>query len=134
MKDMQNFTKEFQQGMGWDINRDSYPETRTSLLGNYMLLTTEVAEVAEELRKAFNRTQHLVGEGMEEGAAFQLAAEEIKEDIGKELADCLAYMLKFANFFEIDLEQSFYAKMEEVKNRKNRDAVAIANNISDEIK
>lgn len=134
MKEMQKFTKEFQQGMGWDINRESYSETRTSLLGNYMLLTTEVAEVAEELRKAFNRTRHLVDEGMEEGAAFQLASEEIKEDIGKELADCLAYMLKFANFFEIDLAESFYAKMEEVKNRKNRDAVTAVANSSEERK
>jgi hypothetical protein len=26
-----------------------------------------------------------------------------------------------ANYFEIDLEESFYLKMDEVKNRKNKD-------------
>lgn len=131
MKELQEFTKEFQQGMGWDINKDSYPETRASLLGNYMLLTTEVAEVAEELRKAFNLTQRFVDEGMDEDAAFQLASEKVKEDLGKELADCLAYMVKFTNFFGIDLEDSFYTKMEEVKNRKNKDAVAVMSDFSD---
>ena len=125
MKEMQRFTKQFQEEMGWSISERSYSETRTSLLGNYMLLTTEVAEVAEELRKAFNLTRVYVEEGMDEEAAFRLASQSVKEDVGKELADCFAYMVKFANFFEIDLEESFYAKMEEVKNRKNKDAVAL---------
>nr|WP_316047427.1 hypothetical protein [Planococcus glaciei] len=40
------------------------------------------------------------------------------------MADCLAYIMKFANFFDIDLEESFYGKMEEVKNRQNKDASA----------
>jgi NTP pyrophosphatase (non-canonical NTP hydrolase) len=125
MKEMQRFTKQFQEEMGWSISERNYPETRASLLGNYMLLTTEVAEVAEELRKAFNLARGYVEEGMDEDAAFRLASQTVKEDIGKELADCLAYMVKFANFFDIDLEESFYAKMEEVKNRKNKDAVAM---------
>lgn len=124
MKEMQRYTKQFQEEMGWSISEESYPETRMSLLGNYMLLTTEVAEVAEELRKAFNLTRRYVDEGMDEDAAFQLASQSVKEDIGKELADCLAYMAKFANFFGIDMEESFYAKMDEVKNRQNKDAVA----------
>lgn len=124
MKEMQRFTEQFQKEMGWSISEGSYPETRTSLLGNYMLLTTEVAEVAEELRKAFNLTNRYVDEGMDEDAAFRLASQNVKEDIGKELADCLAYMVKFANFFGIDMEESFYAKMEEVKNLQNKDAVA----------
>lgn len=124
MKEMQRFTEQFQEEMGWSISEGSYPETRASLLGNYMLLTTEVAEVAEELRKAFNLTRRYVDEGMDEDAAFRLASQNVKEDIGKELADCLAYMVKFANFFGIDMEESFYAKMEEVKHRQNKDAVA----------
>ena len=123
MKELQAFTKKYQQEMGFSINSDSFSESRASLLNSYMLLTTEVAEVAEELRKAFNLTKRYVDEGMDEGEAFGLASQMVKEDIGKELADCLAYMIKFANFFEIEMEDSFYAKMEEVKNRKNKDAV-----------
>lgn len=107
--------------MNWQIKTDDYEKTKASLLNNYMLLTTEVAELAEELRKAFNATNTAINEGMDEDKAFEMAKASIKEDVGKELADCLAYMTKFANYFEIDLEDSFYTKMEEVRNRKNKD-------------
>ncbi|WP_241666183.1 MazG-like family protein [Planococcus koreensis] len=100
MKELQAFTKQYQQEMGWSINGNSFLESRASLLNSYMLLTTEVAEVAEELRKAFNLTHRYVEEGMDEEEAFQLASQMVKEDIGKELADCLAYMMKFANFLK----------------------------------
>lgn len=123
MKDIQAFAKQYQKDLGWDIRTDSYRESRDSLLNNYLLFSTEVAEVAEELRKAFNLTSSFIEDGISEEKAFQLAKEQIKEDIGKELADCLAYMLKFYNFFDIDLEESFYEKMAEVKGRKNKDAV-----------
>lgn len=123
MKDIQTFAKQYQKDMGWDITEESYTKSRDSLLNNYMLLTTEVAEVAEELRKAFNLTASYVESGMDEEQAFELAKKQIKEDIGKELSDCLAYMLKFYNYFGIDLEENFYAKMAEVKKRKNKDTV-----------
>lgn len=121
MKEMQAFAEQFQKEMGWEINNESYERSRASLLNNYLLLTTEVAEVAEELRKAFNNTNRLVQEGMDEAEAFVQSKEQVKDNIGKELADCLAYMLKLYNYFGIDAEESFYGKMEEVKNRKNKD-------------
>jgi NTP pyrophosphatase (non-canonical NTP hydrolase) len=121
MKEIQTFAKKFQEEMGWEITDESYAKSRDSLLNNYMLLTTEVAEVAEELRKSFNLTASYVENGMEEEQAFELAKNQIKENIGKELSDCLAYMLKFYNYFGIDVEESFYAKLEEVKNRRNKD-------------
>lgn len=124
MKEAQAFAKQYQKEMGWSIEDGDYEKNRASLLNNYMLLTTEVAEIAEELRKAFNLTYNYVQSGMEEEEAFRLASETVKEDIGKEMADCLAYIMKFANFFDIDLEESFYGKMEEVKNRQNKDASA----------
>lgn len=123
MKEIQAFAEQFQKEMGWVISEESYDKSRASLLNNYMLLTTEVAEVAEELRKGFNITASYIQEGMEEEKAFELAKNQIKENIGKELSDCLAYMLKFYNFFGLDAEESFYSKMEEVKHRKNKDTV-----------
>jgi NTP pyrophosphatase (non-canonical NTP hydrolase) len=123
LKDIQNFANEFQKDMGWEINEHNFEKSKMSLLTNYMLLTTEVAEVAEELRKAFNLTNTYVQNGMEEKAAFELAKDQVRENIAKELSDCLAYMLKFYNYFDIDLEESFYTKMDEVKNRKNKDVV-----------
>ena len=121
MKEMQTFLKKYHQEMNWEINNEGYEKTRASLLNNYMLLTTEVAEVAEELRKAFNFTNSNILKGMKDSEAFDLAKENAKEDLGKEFADCLAYIVKFANYFEIDLEESFYKKINEVRNRKNRD-------------
>jgi NTP pyrophosphatase (non-canonical NTP hydrolase) len=123
LKDIQNFADEFQKEMGWEISVENFDKSKTSLLTNYMLLTTEVAEVAEELRKAFNLTNTYVQNGMEEKEAFELAKDQVRENMGKELSDCLAYMLKFYNYFGIDLEESFYTKMDEVKNRKNKDVV-----------
>ncbi|WP_228409568.1 MazG nucleotide pyrophosphohydrolase domain-containing protein [Radiobacillus deserti] len=58
---------------------------------------------------------------MDEDEAFEAAKDGGKGNIGKELADCIAYITMFANYFEVDLEDSFYQKMEEVRNRKNRD-------------
>ncbi|MCM3575099.1 MULTISPECIES: MazG nucleotide pyrophosphohydrolase domain-containing protein [Mesobacillus] len=121
MKELQSYARDYQKEMGWEINSDNYAKSRESLLNNYLLLTTEVAEVAEELRRAFNLTQSNVQEGMDEEEAFAIAKERIKQDIGKELADCLAYLLKFYNYFDIDLEDSFYEKMVEVRLRKNKD-------------
>lgn len=123
MKEIQAFAEQFQKEMGWVISEESYDKSRASLLNNYMLLTTEVAEVAEELRKGFNLTASYIHEGMDEDKAFELAKNQIKENIGKELSDCLAYMLKFYNFFGLDAEDSFYEKMDEVKHRKNKDIV-----------
>lgn len=121
MKEIQKFAREYQKQMNWQINDEDYEKSRASLLNNYMLLTTEVAEVAEELRKAFNLTNKQIENGMNQEDAFEIAKETIKENLGKEFADCLAYICKIANFFDLDLEDSFYAKMEEVKNRVNKD-------------
>jgi len=118
MKDLQEFMREYQKEMGWEINDENYLKSRESLLNNYMLLTTEIAEVAEELRKVFNQTQQGVLNEMEQEEAFLRAKGSAKENIGKELADCLAYLLKFYHYFGIDLEESFYEKMAEVKKRK----------------
>jgi NTP pyrophosphatase (non-canonical NTP hydrolase) len=120
MKKEQEFLKKFQKEMNWEISDKNYAETKGSLLNNYMLLTTEVSEVAEELRAMFNAT-YKDSKNMEEGIAFERAKEEYKDNIGKEIVDCIAYLVKFANYFKIDLESTFYEKMDEVKGRVNKD-------------
>ncbi|WP_062050369.1 MazG nucleotide pyrophosphohydrolase domain-containing protein [Bacillus sp. JCM 19034] len=122
MKDIQAYLRKFQKDMNWEINRNSYSESRASILNNYMLLTTEVSEVAEEFRAIFNETSKLMKEeNMNEDEAFECAKELYKENIGKELSDCIAYIVKFANYLEIDLDDSFYTKMNEIKSRVNKD-------------
>lgn len=122
VREIQEFLKVFQKEMNWEISDKSYKDSRASILNNYMLLTTEVSEVAEEFRAIFNKTHKLVKEeGLSENEAFNLSKEKYKENIGKEIADCIAYLIKFANYLEIDVEDSFYKKMDEIKSRVNKD-------------
>ncbi|PYF06701.1 MazG nucleotide pyrophosphohydrolase domain-containing protein [Ureibacillus chungkukjangi] len=122
VRDIQAFLSSFQREMNWEISDENYRDSKDSILHNYMLLTTEVSEVAEEFRGIFNKTYKLVNdEGMHENEAFKIAKDLHKEDIGKELSDCIAYLLKFANYLDIDLEDSFYKKMDEIKARVNKD-------------
>ncbi|SEQ47036.1 MazG nucleotide pyrophosphohydrolase domain-containing protein [Virgibacillus subterraneus] len=122
MKDIQIFLKYFQRDMNWEISDSNYQETKMSMLNNFMLLSTEVSEIAEEFRSIFNETSDLANEGnLCEDEAFDIAKEKYKVNIGKELSDCIAYLVKFANYFNIDLDESFYTKMDEIRYRKNRD-------------
>lgn len=122
MKEIQNYLKTFQKEMKWDISDENYREARSSMLNNYMLLTTEVGEVAEEFRAVFNNTNKLIkDEGYGEEEAFIISKGLYKESIGKELSDCIAYIVKFANYFDIDIDNSFYGKMNEIKLRINKD-------------
>lgn len=122
LRDLQAFLNNFQREMNWEISDENYKESKASMLHNYMLLTTEVSEVAEEFRSIFNKTYQLVNdEGMSEEDAFKIAKDLRKENIGKELSDCIAYLVKFANYLDIDLEDSFYQKMDEIRLRVNKD-------------
>ncbi|UOQ84913.1 MazG nucleotide pyrophosphohydrolase domain-containing protein [Gracilibacillus salinarum] len=121
MKELQAYMAAYHKEMNWEISGENYQEEQASFLHNYMLLSTEVAEVAEELRKVFNSTNKQLNQGTPESEAFEAAKESVREDVGKELADCMAYIVKYANYFEIDLESAFYQKMVEVKERKNKD-------------
>lgn len=121
MKEIQKYLIEFQKDMNWEIKDGNYNEARMSILNNYMLLTTEVSEIAEEFRAVFNTTYSSIKNNVDENSAFELAKYEYKENIGKEIVDCIAYLVKFANYFEIDLDKTFYEKMEEIKIRQNKD-------------
>lgn len=65
---------------------------------NVMLLVEEVGEVAKEVR----RLLHASDEGVRQGA---------RDHLREELADCLAFIAKLANYTDIDLEQAYVEKM-----------------------
>lgn len=117
MKELQQFAKQLQEELHYQIEDKDYATSKTSLLMNQMLLTTEVAEVAELLRELFEKTDALITEGMDENQAFAVVKEEITEELGKEISDCIAYLTKLSNFFGRDMETDFYGKMEEVRER-----------------
>ncbi|MBD7963359.1 hypothetical protein [Fictibacillus norfolkensis] len=109
--------EDFQLERGWEISKESADKSTESLLLNHLLLTTEIAEIAEELRRMLNRAYDMKEEGVEGEKAFQLAKEEVAEDIGKEIADSIAYLCKFATFFQRDIEQDIKNKLNEIQSR-----------------
>ncbi len=69
---------------------------------NVMLLVEEVGEVAKEVRRL--RTWSAVPDRADDMEGARLRLEE-------ELADCLAYIAKLANYADIDLERAYVDKM-----------------------
>lgn len=66
---------------------------------NVMLLVEEVGEVAKEVRR------------MRYAAGDPAMSERARENLREELADCLAYVVKLANYTGIDLEAAYVSKM-----------------------
>src|SRR5690606_8136974 len=99
MEKLQNYYRSFEKEMGYNLfDENSFQANQTFLLYIHMLLTTEVAEVAEEFRSMFDLSEKYLSEGYSDVEAMQIAKESIRENLGKELADCLAYLLKLANY------------------------------------
>lgn len=68
---------------------------------NVMLLVEEVGEVAKEVRRLTKAQLN----AQEDGVAAATA------HLREELADCLAYVVKLANYAQIDLEEAYVTKM-----------------------
>ncbi len=66
---------------------------------NVMLLVEEVGEVAKEVRRIMHYTTD------------DVLRERAREHLKEELADCLAYIAKLANYTDIDLENAYVKKM-----------------------
>jgi len=98
--DFQAFHRWLDEQKGWS------PDLKL----NMVLLAGEVGEVANELRNIFWRASLLESELGEE-AAREAALAEYRQDLGFELADCLAYIFKLANNAGIDLEVAYKEKM-----------------------
>ena len=82
------------------------------ILFNMVLLSGEVGEVAQILKK-IRRQANLLRHEQEPGEAMSRALSQYREDLGQELADCLAYIFKMANYAGIDLQEAYIDKMAE---------------------
>ena len=69
----------------------------TDVIRNVAYLTAEVGEVMGAIRELKR------GEDTSETA---------RAHIGEELADCLAYVLKLANYLDVDLQDAYVQKMQ----------------------
>ena len=98
--DYQAFHRWLDEQKGWSQD----------LMWNMILLTGEVGEVANELKKVQWRIS-LLQEEMEAEPARAAALAEYRQELGYELADCLAYIFKLANNAGVDLEAAYLTKM-----------------------
>lgn len=99
---------EFQQFHRWLDQAKGFDQ---DLFSNTVLLTTEVGELAKEIVRLDFYGKTYQGEDKAEKLAL------IRENLGAELADCLAYLLKLANITGVDLESAYLAKMERNRQR-----------------
>jgi NTP pyrophosphatase (non-canonical NTP hydrolase) len=71
----------------------------TDMLRNVAYLTSEVGEVVMAVRE-FKNAEHATAEA------------RARAHMGEELADCLAYLLKLANYADVDLQAAYVEKMQ----------------------
>jgi len=108
LADFQRWHRAFDQARGFEPD----------LYLNYILLAEEVSELARELTRVWRADKRLRGEGVDARESLDVATEQQRPRLQSELADCLAYLLKLANYLGIDLEQAYLAKMRENESRE----------------
>jgi NTP pyrophosphatase (non-canonical NTP hydrolase) len=89
IRELQAFHESLDREKGFDLD----------MLRNIAYLSEEVGEVVSAIREL-------------EKADGPSELEEARAHLGEELADCLAYLLKLANYGGIDLQEAYMRKME----------------------
>jgi deoxyguanosine kinase len=95
----------------WHLALDREKGFLADLYFNFICLTEEIGKLGAQLKDvwAVQETLHdKIGNRQE---AQDRALQERLPDLREELADCLAYLLKLANYTGVDLEQAYLAKM-----------------------
>ena len=83
----------------------------TDLYLNYIFLTEELGELGAEFAQLWKTHHRLTADGADHQPALQQALKQHRPQLKGELADCLAYLLKLANYSGIDLEAAYLEKM-----------------------
>lgn len=82
------------------------------IMFNMVLLTAEVGEAAEVLKQVWKQAHGLQKrQNNPPGEAMQSALANYRDELGAELADCLSYIFKLANYCGIDLQEAYLQKM-----------------------
>jgi NTP pyrophosphatase (non-canonical NTP hydrolase) len=90
---------------------DRLKDFDTDVYFNYLCLSEEIGELGSELAQLWRKEHLLRAKGLEEKRARETAMSQYREAVQSELADCMAYLLKLANYANIDLETAYLAKM-----------------------
>lgn len=99
--DFQRFHDEFDKTKGFI----------TDVYFNYLCLTEEIGELGSELAEIWRVEAGRAMQGLPAERARENAIKEHRLELGSELADCMAYLLKLANYTGVDLETAYLEKM-----------------------
>ena len=80
---------------------------------NYLCLSEEIGELGSELATIWRLEDKLQAEGEDAEQAHTQALATRHHALEAELADCMAYLLKLANYTGIELESAYLNKMRE---------------------
>ena len=101
LPDFQKFHQELDKAKGFS----------TDLFLNYIFLTEELGELGAEVAQLW-KTHHRLAAGQNgDTKALEQALTQHRRQLKSELSDCLAYLLKLANYTGIDLEAAYMEKM-----------------------
>ena len=95
LQDLQAFHKELDKEKQFDQD----------IFRNIAYLSGEIGELVSAIRK-FRKVKGLSEEI------------EARNHVGEELADCLAYVVKLANYADVDLHEAYVNKMQQNLNRE----------------
>jgi deoxyguanosine kinase len=92
--------------------RDADQTTLTDLYFNFILLQHEIGDLAQTLTDTWRTAERLRSTGTDPDEARQRAVQASLDPLRGGLADCLAILLKLANYAGIDLEAAYIDQME----------------------
>jgi len=107
LADYQRFHEELDKAKGFDTN----------IYFNYLCLSEEMGELGHEIVRLWQEESALRGQALPSPQFMQAALNQRRRSIAGELADCMAYLLKLANYADIDLETAYLAKMQTNRQR-----------------
>jgi len=95
----------------WRLALDGEKDSLADLYFNFICLTEEIGKLGAQLKDVWAAQETLYDKIGNRQEAQDRALQERLPDLRGELADCLAYLLKLANYTGIDLERAYLAKM-----------------------
>ena len=89
----------------------------TDIYFNYLCLSEEMGELGHEIARLWQEQNTLSSQGQPAAQSLQTALDQHRRSIAAELADCMAYLLKLANYTNVDLENAYLTKMQTNRQR-----------------
>jgi deoxyguanosine kinase len=100
------------------VELDRAKSFSTNPFFNFLCLSEEIGELGREFARLWGEEEILMAEGRPSAQARQIALERRRSSLESELADCMAYLLKLANYAGIDLETAYLTKMRQNQQRR----------------